>query len=383
MARHYGGTTADYIRIADDPSIRAQRPMSVACWVRRDAPGEEDRLLWKRIIGNRGWAFIVTTTNLLSMVFFGIAQKNSTVGVGTGTGWMHVGFSASAAGVVKFYLNGAQLGADVTGLGAPSDDGGFDLFFGVRTTDTTGNIDGASDFDQAEVVVSREEWPASVFAALTHFSPRMVFRSATNIRYWPLYGRSSPEPEVYDHLDGSVNGNVTPVAHPPLILPRRRTVFFAPATGLRIIRANASVQAGPASVSVGGGPIVRASAACAAEVSTVVATGGSAVNNANSIVSAQASTVSASGGVRVRATGSPTAGSASVSASASARVSVRASANAQAATVAAAAGRVLIRANASARAGASRVTAVGRVDPGASPTKFKRWWLGLKLRLGA
>ncbi len=128
-----------YVTIADQAVLRAQRPMSVMAWIFRDATGEEDYIFWKRGDANKGWVFRIESSDKIGLAFFGVALVVGNTGVPAG--WSHVAATVSAAGNVICYLNGAADGTNT--LAAPSTTT-QPLLIAARTT-TSGTIDGYSD----------------------------------------------------------------------------------------------------------------------------------------------------------------------------------------------------------------------------------------------
>src|SRR3989344_7158871 len=103
-------TGSNYVTIADNPSIQAQRPMSVEAWVKRDEVGEGDIIANKRGVSNKGWGFSILSTDKLRFTFFGIKDIDSSKTI-IDTNWHHVAATVDSSGNVKLYIDGRDAGS--------------------------------------------------------------------------------------------------------------------------------------------------------------------------------------------------------------------------------------------------------------------------------
>lgn len=211
MAVTFSPAISNHVRIDDYPAIRAQRPMSLFARIKRNAAGEIDHFFWKRTV-NGGFGLFSPGGNGLTFTFFNVADVSASVGLGASTDWMALGVSISASGLLRFYLNGAQLGADRS-IAAPANDVGGPLYIGARTN-FDGNPDGGSDFTVADAAMWTAELSADDFAMLAKgYSPLFVAKPLS--LYLPLVR----DPINLAGPSAVFAGTVTIVDHPRVIPP--------------------------------------------------------------------------------------------------------------------------------------------------------------------
>lgn len=226
MALQPAGALTDYVSVPDRANIRIQRPFSGSMWIKRNATSENDLLLSKRESGGFGLE-VLPTTNLLSLVYFTVAQYDSTTGISGGTGWQHVGFTINATTTLKFYNNGAQLGSNVT-AGVPAAEGSPQpLVLGVKQNTSGGGIFSSSDIEIAEAALWAAELDAAEMAALGKgFAPSLI-RPQSRTLYLPLVR----EPRELHGGSASLSGTVNVTPHPRVFYPKRRQLFSVAAGG--------------------------------------------------------------------------------------------------------------------------------------------------------
>ncbi len=140
----------DYVSIPHAASLAGARPMTTTAWVKRDASGENDYIFKKRGDTNDGWAMVINSSNQISVVFFGIATKNSTDTI-TDTNWHHVAVSIDASGIPTFYIDGISAGTASAFASSPTSTSS-NVYIGAEL-DSAGAITGYNDavIDEARI----------------------------------------------------------------------------------------------------------------------------------------------------------------------------------------------------------------------------------------
>jgi hypothetical protein len=134
----------------------------------------------------------------------------------------------------RIYRNGVQLATANIAVTAGT---AASLFMGTR-------FNGVEPWSgaMAEMAVWNRKLSADEVASIgKSFSPKFFLRGL--IHHSPYYGKDSPEPELMNGKNGTVNG-ATAIAHPPIILPGRPQIITTPSVvvaGQPIIKRRATI----------------------------------------------------------------------------------------------------------------------------------------------
>ncbi len=138
----------DYVNVTNDTTIKAQRPMSVMAWVKRDAVGEYDYLFYKMGSGNKGWWLLIRDIDDIRFGFPGVNFVDS-ISTITDIQWHHIAVTIASEGNVNFYIDGVNAGT--ANLAAPIITS-YPLRMGTKVN-TSGTITDYSNFTIDEVMI--------------------------------------------------------------------------------------------------------------------------------------------------------------------------------------------------------------------------------------
>ena len=200
----------DTIAIADGASVRAQRPMAVGAWLKKDSASEQDTILNKRGGTNDDWAMFSSATSGIQLTFFGIADTSVTTPTWD-TNWHYVVVTISSGGTVTFYSDGSSEGT--ASINAPVTSTAT-LHYMVAK-DTSGTITAYQDGDVAHGQI----WARAISGVEvneTMWKPEFVplNRSVLN----PLFGVDSPEIDLSGNgKTGTLTGTTESNEGPPVM----------------------------------------------------------------------------------------------------------------------------------------------------------------------
>jgi len=241
MSRDFSISAATYLENTN--AVLTTTPISMACWFNSDDVSNYQVPL---SISNKTSAtaalHYLTLNGALAQKTVGAfsSADNDWAGASTTTEysvstWHHVTGVWASATDRRAYLDGEGKGTDST----PRTPTGLDnTSLGIywRNSIALSPMDGRV----AEVAVWNVALTDADAAALgAGFSPRLV-RPDALVAYWPLIGRSSPEPSPVGGYDMTLVGSVPQASHPRIIYPSHGQNYFVPAAaaggGVEIFR---------------------------------------------------------------------------------------------------------------------------------------------------
>jgi hypothetical protein len=142
----------------------------------------------------------------------GVSSSSGAVSAGT---WAHIGGIFAATNSRQAVLNGAIATANTTSI-TPA--GINRTLIGARILTTPGAF---ADADIAECAAWNATLVQDEWAALAKGISPLLIRPDALLAYWPLIGRSSPEPDWVGGFDMTLTNSPTTAAHPRIIMPRK------------------------------------------------------------------------------------------------------------------------------------------------------------------
>lgn len=239
MARTFNGTTdICSLGTCGDAILKENAAITVSAWINPTTVGENSG---GRIL-DRGASGLVTgptfSTAATATLRFSVTAATTNLvrqasnSVITTSAWQHVILTWDGSGTaanVHFYVNGTEPSYATTTdmVGSPTDNSAASLLIGNNPAATRTFNGGIAEVATWSAVLGAQEIAilASGYTA-GHVRPDIL------TGYWPLYGTSSPEPDVsgfnnHGTLTGTARLDHPPVTQHPFSRPRR--VWFTPA----------------------------------------------------------------------------------------------------------------------------------------------------------
>lgn len=239
MARDFTGGSSDRADVGTFSVVT--NVFTMGCWLFIDSfdVGRDDRFISKAdgtAVGNHDWMLGKTDSTGAKIRARANRMSNSgltVVGATTVTtaAWHHALMTYDGTGtnpIITVFLDGVQ---DGQGSGATNETGNLPnnldaVYIGNQPTAATSAPDGRI----AEAFVVGALASANQIAALARgVSPKRIWPHETTLRYWPLDGVFSPEPDLgVNRNDGTLTGtaraNHAPVASDRILMPSTRVI---------------------------------------------------------------------------------------------------------------------------------------------------------------
>ena len=229
MARDFNSATPDFMSNANAVFSGTGTPFSMSAQVNPDTVGVLQTVLTVGRVGSTLHFQALQLNSDAAVIALSRDGTSSSATVGTVSvdTWQQVGGVWASDTSRIAYLDG-NGGTENTTSRVPSSLDKTSI--GVLTNDTTQPFDG----EIAEAGIWNVALTAADMAALAKgMSPKLV-RPDALIAYWPIIGRTDPEPD----LVGGFNLTVTTAvwsAHPRIIYPTYGAMPFAPAAAVGIV----------------------------------------------------------------------------------------------------------------------------------------------------
>lgn len=128
--------------------------------------------------------------------------------------------TASSGNKCKLYQNATLRGTTVHGWSPGSVNR-----VNVACNTATGTRDAHADADCWDAFLTNVEWNAAEVAAFAAgYSPAMI-RPDARVHYWPLFGQSSPELDLFKGGALTLGGSPTAGQHGRVVMPKARGLF--------------------------------------------------------------------------------------------------------------------------------------------------------------
>lgn len=217
MARDFPATSGNYLGVGDVSAIDITgTALTVHAWGRPDTLPTFQTLVGKYATGLTGLQYLLRFDGSTVGVHIGdgVGIDSAAGGTVSVSNWHSAGLVKNGIGAdaLKAYLNGAQV-ASVT-----SNRSIANLAAGLRIGDSDF---GGEPFDGllAEVAIWDAALTADEMTALGKGFSAALIRPQSLKGYWPIIGRASPEPDLRNSNNGTLNGSVPVAVHPRIIMP--------------------------------------------------------------------------------------------------------------------------------------------------------------------
>lgn len=219
MARTFANTTADYLNVGDQAAIDLSgTTFTLACRVKVAALAARQGLIVKRGTLYQFELRIEATSGVATFIIDdGSSTFNSaTASAVTAGSWYSIVAvkNGTGAGALSVYINGTQGTPATSNVSVVASDGSLLFGCGGTAASRTNALNG----DLAEVGIWTAALGAADASALGKGISPLLIRPAALAGYWPLIGRSSPEPDLRTANDAAVNGT-SQAGHPYVFSP--------------------------------------------------------------------------------------------------------------------------------------------------------------------
>ncbi len=229
MARDFTNNASNYITKGSDAALTLSS-FSIVCRVLKHSNNSVDGLVAHGDENANGCYRIATLSNGQIQYFVGNwpgdywAISGSTIS-DTNT-WHALGLTFESD-TLTGYFDGASDGTNTGGTTFTPTDREFRIGFANRL----GGYEYPADAAIADVAIWDVVLTAAEMVSYAKGQRPTQIRPESLVAFWPLIGKSSPEPEIIKKLEGTITGTVNAYAHSRIVVPRRRIIQLAPAGG--------------------------------------------------------------------------------------------------------------------------------------------------------
>jgi hypothetical protein len=216
MARNFVSASSQYLE--DTAAAITTYPCTLAGWFRISS-GQSSWVLDFTSLTTITYIYLTATS---SVVQIGVRQNggttffaNSTAGPTLDT-WQHAAGTLISDSSRAAYLNGANKGTSATTSTEPT--GLTRSYVGARRYGS-GPTENFGDGDVAEAGAWNVALSDAEIASLGAGASPLMVRPASLVAYWPLIGRTSPEPAHVGDFAMTLNGAPVWAEHPPVYYP--------------------------------------------------------------------------------------------------------------------------------------------------------------------
>lgn len=216
MSRDFSGEAGAYLNVGDVAAIDITGTLlTISCWLNPNTLSGFPIIFAKGVAGG-GVQYMMYFSGTVPHFVIGDAGGNDDIGGSNASpgSWQHLAGvkNGTGAGSIKLYLNSSEVasGTSARTIQNLSDS----LCLGMRS-DLTLPYHGR----MAEAAIWAAALTADEIASLAKgFDPRLA--RPRNLRgFWPLMGNVSPEPDLMNGNNATINGTVSKADHPRVYRP--------------------------------------------------------------------------------------------------------------------------------------------------------------------